>query len=524
MFSQGAVKSSKVEKYMGKITKKLHSLLGSNRLFWFILGVFIFEAGWIALSAVYPQAFDENFHFGLIKTYSHYWFPYLSKQPVGADAYGAVARDPSFLYHYLLGFIYRFINLFVHGQVGQVIIFRFIDIVLFASSLPIFKKVLTRVGLSKQLANIILFLFILIPVVPQLAGQVNYDDLLIPLVALSALLSLNVIDQIKSKKIETKSIIWLLLVCLIAVLVKIEFGPIFLGIILYAGYLIYKYYGHSLDKLINQFNNGWKKQSIVWRILAIGMFLFLVSIFVQRDVINVIEYHSVDPGCSKVLTVKHCNSYSIWSSDNARHIATIDSKPKVSFMNPIQYLGSWTYWMWYRLFFAVNGPNNFTNYPPLPLPIAASIIIFIFFVYSYIRYCKQIYKQNSYLVFLTWICFLYVAILIYQGYSAYHYTDTLELMNGRYLLPILIFGAAIAGSAFSLSLKSSTSRKLIFTVIVLIMFLEGGGLLTFIARSDNTWYWDNGAVVKANHAAKKITSKLVVKGQETYSTKDWFFN
>jgi hypothetical protein len=56
------------------------------------------------------------------------------------------------------------------------------------------------------------------------------------------------------------------------------------------------------------------------------------------------------------------------------------------------------------------------------------------------------------------------------------------------------------------------------------MFLEGGGLLTFIARSDNNWYWDNDAVVKVNHAAKKITSKIVVKGKETYTTKDWFFN
>jgi hypothetical protein len=509
---------------MGRITKKLHSLFGSNRFFWLIFGIFIFEASWIALSAIYPQAFDENFHFGLIKTYSHYWFPYLSKQPVGGDVYGAVARDPSFLYHYLMGFIYRLVNLFVHGQVGQVIIFRFIDIGLFASSLPIFKKVLNRVGLSNQLANIILFLFILIPVVPQLAGQVNYDDLLMPLVAISALLSFNVIDQVKAKKLEVRSIVWLFLVCLIAILVKIEFAPIFLGIISYLIYLVYKNYKQSRSKFMQQLGSGWNKQSMVWRVFVIVLFLFLGSMFIQRDAVNVIEYHSVDPGCSQILTVQQCNSYSVWNADNGRHQLIVDSKTKTSFMGPVHYLGSWAYWMWYRLFFAVNGPNNFTNYPPLPLPIAASIIIFVYFVYSILRYRRSILKHNSYLVFLGWICLLYVAILIYQGYSAYRYTDTLELMNGRYLLPILIFIGAIAGSAFSLSLKSSVAKKLIVAVLVLIMFLEGGGLLTFIDRSDNTWYWDNGAVVKVNHAAKKLTSKLVVKGQETYTTKDWFFN
>lgn len=509
---------------MGKITKRLHSLLGSNRLFWIIFGVFIFESSWIALSAVYPQAFDENFHFGLIKTYSHYWLPYLSKQPVGADAYGAVARDPSFLYHYLMGFVYRLINLFVHGQVGQVIIFRFIDIGFFAASLVLFKKVLSRVGISSQLSNIILFLFILIPVVPQLAGQVNYDDLLMPLVALSALLSFNIIDQVKAKKIEARPVIWLLLLCLTTLLVKIEFGPIFLGIILYLGYLIYMNYRHSINKLFMQLMSGWKKQSLIWKILVIVLFLFLGSMFVQRDVVNIVEYHSVDPNCSKILSANQCNQYSVWSSDNSRHQAVFNSTPKVGIMNPIHYLGSWAYWMWYRLFFAVNGPNTFTNYPPLPLPIAASIIIFIYFIYSFIRYRKQIFKQNFYLVFLGWICALYAAILIYQGYASYRYTDTLELMNGRYLLPILIFVGAIAGSAFSLSLKSSVSKKVIFAVLVLIMFLEGGGLLTFIVRSDNTWYWDNDTIVKVNHEAKNITSKLVIKGRNTYSTNDWFFN
>ena len=512
------------KKSMGKISKKLHSFLGSSRLFWIIFGIFIFEASWIALSANYPQAFDENFHFGLIKVYSHYWLPYLTKQPSGANAYGAVASDPSFLYHYLMGFIYRFINLFAHGQVAQVIIFRFIDIGLFASAIVLFRHVLRRVGLSTQLSNITLFLFVLIPVVPQLAGQVNYDDLLIPLVALSSLLSFNLIDQIKANKPSVKTVSWLFLVCISAILVKIEFAPISLAIITYLIFITYKNYKSNFRKLFNQLLSSWKKQKLSWKLLIIILSLFTVSMFVQKDVVNVVKYHSVNPGCSRVLSSKDCNQYSVWSSDNSRHVDVIKGKDSSKLMNPIKYLGSWSYWMWYRLFFAVNGPNNFTNYPPLPLPIAASIIIFIYFIYAFTRYHRRIFKENKYLLFLGWISFLYVTILIYQGYSAYHYTGALELMNGRYLLPILIFIAAIAGSAFSVSLRSSVSKKIIFSVLILIMFLEGGGLVTFIVRSNNNWYWDNNEVVKVNHVAKKLTSKIVVKGRETYSTKDWFFN
>ena len=168
--------------------------------------------------------------------------------------------------------------------------------------------------------------------------------------------------------------------------------------------------------------------------------------------------------------------------------------------------------------------NNFTNYPPLPLPIAASVVIFAVAIYSLIRFRRKIFAHNQYLGFLAIICGLYIAILIFEGYAAYRYTGTLELMNGRYLLPIIIFLAAIVGTAFSISLRSSITKKLFFGILILVMFLEGGGLLTFIVRSDNTWYFDNDVVVKVNQDAKKLTSKLVVKGRETYTTKDWFFN
>jgi hypothetical protein len=67
-------------------------MIGSRGFFRFVMGLFIVQSIWIAFSALYPQAFDEDFHFGLIKTYSHYWLPFLTKQPPNANAYGAVAR------------------------------------------------------------------------------------------------------------------------------------------------------------------------------------------------------------------------------------------------------------------------------------------------------------------------------------------------------------------------------------------------------------------------------------------------
>jgi predicted permease len=117
-----------------------------------------------------------------------------------------------------------------------------------------------------------------------------------------------------------------------------------------------------------------------------------------------------------------------------------------------------------------------------------------------------------------------VLALLVQGYSSYRYTDVLENMNGRYLLPILLFVAAIVGRALSIQLRKSSSRRVIFSVVIVFLFLEGGGIFTFIDRSDQTWDVSNSAVVKANNIARHITKPVIVDGKSQYTTSRWFFN
>src|SRR5271154_6655389 len=131
---------------MNEFTSRVYKLLGSPRLIRFILAFFIFESAWIAISAAYPQAFDENFHFGLIQVYSHYWLPFLSSQPPHAASFGAVARDPSYLYQYLMSFPYRIIAHFYHEEIGQIIMLRFINVGLFAAGILLLRRILLRVG------------------------------------------------------------------------------------------------------------------------------------------------------------------------------------------------------------------------------------------------------------------------------------------------------------------------------------------------------------------------------------------
>jgi hypothetical protein len=488
----------------------------------------VFESAWIAFSAVYPQAFDEDFHFGLIQVYSHFWLPFLTHQPAGANAFGAVARDPSYLYHYLMSFPYRLFAHFFHSQEAQVIFLRLIDIGFFGVGLALFHRILRRIAISTQLANSMLLLFALIPIVPILAAQINYDDLLFPLVAAACLLTFRVVDEIKRKQPTAQSLLVLVSICLLSSLVKIAFLPIFAAAVLFVIFEAYRNFKGQFAKLWVALLTSFRKLSWLTQIALIALTLISLGMFIQRDGINVIRYHSLSPLCSAVLNAKDCSAYGIWAHDYYYEQQVLTNPNLVvlhGLWGPFAWVGAWVYWMWYRLFFAINGPTSgYTNYPPLPLPAAAALLIGIVSAVAIVKLRKRIFRDNPYLNFLVLASVLYIIALMLTGYSTYQKTSILEYMNGRYLLPILLLLGALAGKAISLMFRKKEMYKVLAVVIALALFVQGGGFLTFIARSDPTWYWPNQAVSKVNKVAGSITKHVVVKGATGYSTSFWFFN
>jgi hypothetical protein len=505
------------------VVDKFRMFVASAWFFRLIVVSFVLQAAWIAFSAVYPQAFDEDFHFGIIQTYSHHWLPFLSSQPAGADAYGAVYRDPSFLYHYLMSFPYRLIELFTRNQVAQIISLRVIDIGLFALGLILFRKLLLRVGLSQRLTNLSLFVMVFIPIVPQLAGQINYDNLLMPLTAWALLLALDLIDQLNQHHFSLQSTLKLLTVCLLATMVKYEFLPIFVAIVAYLSIRFWREsHGRWPDAkgLLGSYRrHPWSKKSIV--LLA---FVMALAMFIQRDVVNLLKYHNVAPDCGYVLSIENCSAYPVWSHDYISHQQVIGHSVSVG-SNPVWYVWEWIYWLWYRLFFAINGPlQGFVNYPPLPLPIAAFGLLIIGSVAAVIRYHRRLFIGNPYFVFLGLTVVLYLLALLSQGFLKYRHTAVLELMNGRYLLPILLPAMAIGATAVYQWLRHRPKLQAGLAAAVILAFLQGGGVLTFISRSDASWYWDNQTVRDMNQAAQSVVHPLIYEGSKTYYTSKWFFN
>jgi len=495
-----------------RILHTIYSVLSSRRFFLVIIGLFIVEAAWFALTAQYPMAFDENYHFGIIQIYSHQWLPFITKVPPGSGIYGNLTRYDSYMYHYLMSFPYRFITLFIHSEIVQIIILRFINIGLFVGGLFLFRKLLRRVHISEGISNLSFLMFILVPIVPFLAATINYDNLTFLMVPVLAGLALTCAQALRDKKrsIPPVSFILLLAVGGLSSLIKYAFLPVFLAVILYLLVLYIRTPGKK--ELWKAFGRAFLKIRRPLQIILIIFALISAGLFIERYGVNLVKYHSIEPDCSRLQSLNSCLEYGPYAR-NYNHKQLVASgnaiiDPPIIFFIPV-----WIGGMMYRLFFAIN--YDYSNYSPLPLPLIISSLIGAFGIVLSIIYRRFILRIDRHILLLLAIIFVYTLSLFYDNFIDYLQYKTPLAVNGRYLvlvLPLIFPIIAISFKQFFQKVfKSRAGTALIILAVAsFVLMLDGGGALTQIDRANAYWYIDNPPVVQANLAVKKALYPVIL--------------
>lgn len=495
------------------LSVKLISFLGSGGFFGLSVAVLVIEAAWIALSARYPQAFDEQFHLGIIKLYAQQLSPFFAHQPAGADAFGAVTRDPSYLYHYLMSFPYRLIAHFTGDLTIQVISLRFINIGLLASSLYIFRKVLAYTPASQALINTTLFFFVLTPVVPLLGSQINYDNLTVPLTGLAVWLTLRFLERLRTLQVWRWDIIGQLLVlCLLASLVKYAFLPVFVALGLVVIYSWFKYRSQRLRYYL-------PPSRLHRAALVVGLVVSL-GLFGQMYGVNMVRYHTPTPECDQVLSVQQCQAYSPW----ARNYNDEQHKTHLSLPHIAEYPFSWLYHSMGELVFTV--ASGFNDSGDVDYWVGSQLIVIEILAWGVFAggvglglvYGRRIWRHESLRLFLV-VSLLYCGALGAQNFLDFLRTGQPVAVHGRYLLPILplvyliialVFRKALG--SFKLAHFSVANRKLSLAGATLVLLLvEGGGFVTYIVRSDPSWFWPQSSHAQTvNSRAQKLLKPLVL--------------
>jgi hypothetical protein len=501
---------------MTKFYNKILEILGSNKFYYAALTLFIFEAAWIALTARYPMAFDEAFHFGIIQIYSHQLSPFFAHQPPNSDQFGALTRDPSYLYHYLMSFPYRLSADFIKNTNTNIIILRIIDIGFFAGAIVVFKKAFTKyLKVSNSLVNAALLFFVLTPLVPLLAAQINYDNLLILLTAVSLYLVLGFVDDFKNKNIfNIKSLALLLSVCMLASLVQYAYLPILVTIFIYITIIVFKDFRKNKHVLVTKIKDNYKKLSKPI-LIGIGVLLLIsTGLFLERDGYNTIKYHTPIPDCSAVLSVNACKAYSPWDRN---YVFEMSKSNDINY-NAINFTGQWIHlYFFYSLFYALNGSaSGYAVGGPLPLTQVVGVGVFFAGIILFIIYRRRIFKSNNLLFLMFCIIVIYVMSIWVQNYSDFLTTGVAVAEQGRYLIILLLPGYVMVALGFRQLLLHHKNYKSGLTVVILLLFLQGGGVTTYMITSDSTWYWeDSYAVAKVSHDAKKVLTHVIVHKKTT---------
>lgn len=497
---------------MNGFASRLMRFLGSPRFFWGVVIFLVLEGVWIALSAGYPMAFDEEFHLGVIKLYAEGWLPFLPPDAGSGGEFGAITRDPSFLFHWLMSFPYRFIALFTDSQMVTVIILRLLNVGIFTAGVLLFCRFMRRVGTSAAFSHTALALVALIPVVPLLAGQINYDNLMMVFVAWACLLVLGLYNGFRQREFDVRLAALLLAVCLFGSLVKYAFLPIAVVAVLFLGISAWRSFRKSgvLRKAVYRsyktLGTGFKAGMAV--LLLVGGILAF-----ERYGGNVIKYGSPLPGCDRVMTVEQCMNFGPWGRD----YKYAQTKGDVN-ANPIHYLMTWLKGMHKRLFFMINGRHHhvYQNYPPPPIIANTATTLAIGGFIALLWYGRRVMRGNPVLAFVVIMVVAYSAALWSKTYSDYLATGIPVAINGRYLIPILLPLAAAVGAALHLTFRRIPSVKPFLATAAILLFLQAGGVFSFIIRSDTNWYWDVSWIDAANNAVRHVVDPLMVEGGTKY--------
>ncbi len=486
-------------------------ILGSRGFYFGILGFFVFEALWIALSSIYPMAFDEDFHLGVIHLYADNFWPVLPEDAGSSGVFGAVARDPSFFFHWLMSFPYRLVGAFTDSQTATVIILRLVNIGLFTYGLVLFYKFMRQMGRSAAFSNVALLLFVLIPVVPLLAGQINYDNLIMVLVAWAFLLAAKLYKGFKEHQVDAGAAAALVLVCGYASIVKYAFLPIAAMVVLFclaAAIVSFK----KRAVLVKAFKRGYKTLGTGFKVTVAVLFVAGLGLFIQRYGVNIVRYGTPLPDCDAVLSVEQCVNYGPWGRDhtNAAEKGLVDD-------NPLLYSAEWFQGLHTRLFFMVNGPHHeFKNYPPPPILANTATVLAVFGFVAVAFYARRILRENPMFGLVLAAAAVYMGALWLTNYTSFLKTGEPVAINGRYLIPILLPLAAVAGAAFSRFFRSEAFLKPYLAIVIIALFLQAGGVFSFIIRSDSTWYWQNSLANDVNNAARGVIDPLMVEGSEEF--------
>lgn len=489
-------------------TVRVRNFVGSPWFFHATIAFFVLEALWLTISSNFPQAYDTSYHVGIIQVYSHQWSPFITHQDPSTYVYGDIVHYPSYLYHYIMSFPYRFVNLFTNNLNTIVQWITLVNIAFWVGGMYVYRKVLGYTKATKPIINFCLFIFSVLPLLPYIAAQINYDGLLFLGSGLSIWLTLIFLKKIGQGNYDFKTLALLISTVALTSLVQFSFLPIMLSIIIFVVWNTVVHIREKRGEFVEEAKTSWKTTSLLAKVGVIALLVVSLFLFGQRYGMDIIKYHSPNPDCAKTLSVAACSNYAVW---NQYHLAQQNT--------PHETLNQITHWIleWpialQKEFFTIISTTTSAMSVPVKVFVYACDLFVLLGCMFILYYWRKVFIENFAMRFFIVTTFLLVVSLFMSNFSLFMRTGIFgAAIQGRYLLNVLPLFIVLVAMSYSLFLhrKRHKHLKVWFAIAVLLFFTQGGGDLTFLLRTDASWYVENKAIVSINESLQGVARHIIL--------------
>jgi hypothetical protein len=471
--------------------EKIKKYLGGQNFFRLILIVFCIQALWFAVSIKGTVPPDEHYHFGLIQLYASEPItagPFITHQPASSLWMGDVQRTPSVLYHYLMSFPLRLIDVFTHNVDIQLLAMRIVDIALSVCSLLAIRAIFKKLTPNAIISNLGIALFSLTGMFLWISSAVSYDNMA-TLAWLGFLWGLLCFQEEPS----AKNLLKCLFFGISAALVKFDFVLVVAGTLVVYLAVNYNTLGNNTAKLVASIK---KLPSEIVRNRVATAFailtLMVAFMFIYRIGSNLVEYHAITPGCTSLHTSSECEQASSYQRTVDVNNAVREFKDRGGWrslnFSMIGFLGSWVDQMYQRMYYYF-GYITVTADPVSGIIFLLAIAFMIYLLAA--KRGKAFDNKKQWL--MLFVTLLFVAGLFYSNLNTYLSTGTQIGYQGRYLLPVLPFVYVfIASLGYKVIQQTRGKRRTILltsaAVLVLGFWYETFPGLVFMKASNQSWY------------------------------------
>lgn len=396
---------------------------------------------------------DETVHYHSIRYYAENSHDPFIQQQTGSYDVGDITRNSSYLYYYLMSFVYRFAEVLGASTYGAL---RVVNILLGVVSLAGLWQLGKYLMLKKWVRVTLLFVVANIPMFLFLSSTINYDNLVILLSVWSIVISI--------KLIRGPDLFYLLALMSMSVfgpLVKTAFLPIsaVLACVVLFSLVSGRQAYYSQLKASLRVNSGRIKLFVSILILLAALLLFA-----ERYVGNLVRYQTITPTCDQVLSLSQCNENFVFSRGQIYKTAEL-AVPEVYLDT---YLPQWVRIMMSRTY-GILSHRPFTNNPFI---INVSIVFFYLVI---ILSLKRPSKTNRDAIIIPFVFIMYTIALVSTNIGSYKESQELGLsVQGRYLLPVLLPLAFYAvGNLNAHRLNNTKMRNTLSGLVLVFAFYAG---------------------------------------------------